>query len=116
VISLPSLVELFREISNGEPAAPHVRDRFPRSIESGVPLALCVVNWGELVYQFERFGGTAAATSVICDMGNLPIEIEQEPFSRSVNLARVLPSAGRRPPPTRQRIADFDNDAALRDP
>ena len=60
---------------NGEASAPHVRDRFARSIDSGVPLALCVVNWGEVVYQFERSGGPAAAASVIRDMDSLPIEI-----------------------------------------
>ena len=44
-------------------------------MESGVLLALCVVNWGEVVYQFERSGGTAAAASVIRDIDNLPIEV-----------------------------------------
>ena len=60
---------------NGEPAAPRVRDRFDQAMESGGLLALCVVNWGEVVYQFERAGGAAAAASVIRDIDNLPIEV-----------------------------------------
>lgn len=67
---------------NGEPSAPRVRDRFTEAMESGVLLALCVVNWGEVVYQFERSGGTAAATSVIRDIDNLPIEVV--PVDRSL--------------------------------
>lgn len=58
-----------------EPAAPKVRDRFNQAMETGIPLALCVVNWGEVVYQIERAGGRAAAESVIADMSNLPIEL-----------------------------------------
>jgi len=60
---------------NGEPAAPRVRDRFDHAMESGGLLALCVVNWGEVVYQFERAGGSSAAASVIGDIDNLPIEV-----------------------------------------
>lgn len=60
---------------NGEPAAPLVRDRFDQAMESGGLLALCVVNWGEVVYQFERVGGESAAASVIRDIDNLPIEV-----------------------------------------
>ena len=60
---------------NGEPAAPRVRDRFALAMETGGLLALCVVNWGEVVYQFERAGGAAAAASVIRDIDNLPIEV-----------------------------------------
>ncbi len=67
---------------NGEPAAPRVRDRFAQAMESGVLLALCVVNWGEVVYQFERSGGTAAAVSVIRDIDNLPVEVV--PVDRSL--------------------------------
>lgn len=60
---------------NGEPAAAQVEERLSKSAEAGIPLALCVVNWGEIVYQFERAGGQAAAKSVIEDMNGLPIEI-----------------------------------------
>jgi len=60
---------------NGEPAAPLVRDRFDQAMESGGLLALCVVNWGEVVYHFERAGGASAAASVIRDIDNLPIEV-----------------------------------------
>lgn len=60
---------------NGEPAAPRVRDRFALAMEAGGLLALCVVNWGEVVYQFERAGGAAVADSVIRDIDNLPIEV-----------------------------------------
>lgn len=67
---------------NGEPAAPRVRDRFAQAMESGVLLALCVVNWGEVIYQFERSGGTAAAVSVIRDIDNLPVEVV--PVDRSL--------------------------------
>jgi len=58
---------------NGEPAAPRVRDRFDHAMQTGGLLALCVVNWGEVVYQFERSGDAGAA--VIRDMDSLPIEI-----------------------------------------
>jgi ribonuclease VapC len=60
---------------NGEPAAPRVRDSLDRAVESGGLLGLSVINWGEVVYQYERSGGTGAAASVIRDMDNLPIEI-----------------------------------------
>lgn len=58
---------------NGEPSAPRVRDCFHEAMQTGGLLALCVVNWGEVVYQFERAGDVAAA--VIRDMDNLPIEV-----------------------------------------
>jgi len=60
---------------NGEDAAPRVRDRFAMAIETGELLALCVVNWGEVLYQFERAGGSSAAAAVIRDIDNLPIEV-----------------------------------------
>lgn len=58
-----------------ESAGPVVRDYFNKASESDAVLALCVVNWGEVVYQFERAGGKSAAESVIADMNNLPIEL-----------------------------------------
>jgi len=60
---------------NGEDAAPRVCDCFAMAIETGGLLALCVVNWGEVLYQFERAGGSSAAASVIRDIDNLPIEV-----------------------------------------
>ena len=58
-----------------EPAAAQVEERLAHAAESGVHLALCLVNWGEVVYQFERAGGQSVAESVIADMNNLPIEL-----------------------------------------
>ncbi|MFZ4681399.1 MAG: type II toxin-antitoxin system VapC family toxin [Terrimicrobiaceae bacterium] len=72
----------------GEPAALEVRSRFDLAAESGVPLALCVINWGEVVYQFERVGGGSAAESVISDIGNLPIEV----VSADQDLTRIAAS------------------------
>lgn len=60
---------------NGEPAATRVRDCFGHAMQTGELLALCVVNWGEVVYQFERSDNAAATESVIRDMDSLPIEI-----------------------------------------
>jgi predicted nucleic acid-binding protein len=66
-----ALMALFKN----EPAAQEVEERMAGAVETGFRLALCLVNWGEVVYQFERAGGPSAAESVIADMNNLPIEL-----------------------------------------
>lgn len=66
-----ALMALYKD----EPAADAVEERLAKASESGEFLALCVINWGEVVYQFERLGGRAAAESVISEIEQLPIEL-----------------------------------------
>jgi predicted nucleic acid-binding protein len=66
-----ALMALYKD----EPAADEVEERLAKASESGEFLSLCLINWGEVVYQFERLGGKAAAESVIAEIEQLPIEL-----------------------------------------
>jgi len=66
-----ALMPLFKD----EPAAEAVEEHLAKASESGESLALCVINWGEVVHQFERRGGGTAAEAVISEIAQLPIEL-----------------------------------------
>jgi predicted nucleic acid-binding protein len=66
-----ALMALYKD----EPAAEAVEEHLANASESGESLALCVINWGEVVYQFERAGGRTAAEAVISEIAQLPIEL-----------------------------------------
>ncbi len=58
-----------------EPAASEVEECLQDAVKRNRPIPISMVNWGEILYQFERAGGSAAAKAVESDIDDLPIEI-----------------------------------------
>jgi len=58
-----------------EPAASEVEACIQDAVKRNRAIPISMVNWGEILYLFERAGGTAAAKAVESAIDDLPIEI-----------------------------------------
>ncbi len=58
-----------------EPGAEKVEELLLKAEESGKPLLMCVVNWGEVWYSIARREGEEVADRFIDDIGKMAIEI-----------------------------------------
>ena len=71
VLDSYSLIAYFE----AEAGAHTVVNAFKSARDSGLPLLLCVVNWGEVYYITLREAGSERADQVLEVISNLPIEI-----------------------------------------
>ncbi len=58
-----------------EPGAERVQELLFQAEESGKPLLMCVVNWGEIWYSIARRLGETAADRFVDGIGKMAIEI-----------------------------------------
>ena len=71
VLDSRALVAFFED----EAGAEKVEDLLLKAEESGKPLLLCVVNWGEVWYNIARRQGEQVADRFMDDIGKMAIEI-----------------------------------------
>jgi ribonuclease VapC len=79
-----------------EPGSEKVEQLIRQARDSGRPLLVCVVNWGEVYYNTLRESGKAAADRAIQQLDSLPLEVV--PADRELTLAAAGIKAAQRMP------------------
>jgi predicted nucleic acid-binding protein len=59
----------------GRPGADKVQDLLSKAAETKLPLAMSVINWGEVVYSIWRARGEAVARQKALEIAQLPIAL-----------------------------------------
>lgn len=72
-----------------EKGAERVLDFIQQASDTGVPLLLTLVNWGEVYYSLCRSGGREAAEKAMVDLEALPIEMVVMDRALTLEAARL---------------------------